>query len=289
MMNYSIKMPESIRKIIEFLFFSAPRLSQAQINSLNHKTILITGASFGIGEAIARTFLNHTVHLILVARSQDKLDILAKELRQSGCTVDIIIADLYQTDAAQFIYTEIKQRNIPMLDLIIHNAGKSIQRSIWQSIDRPQDIDRTTAINFLNPAHLTRLFLNELRQQHGQVIVVSTINAKLFAPPLWSSYQASKTAMQQWLLAIQPELRAKNVASSLVYLPLVRTRMIAPTQAYTHMPTLTPEQAAHAVLKCAITRQRQWQPWWLGFGQYLCLVFAIPIFYFYTLLLKRKS
>lgn len=281
-------MYKKIRTITEFLFFRAPQIQENILDQhFCNKTILITGASFGIGEACARLLSNIQCTLVLIARSTDKLVQLKSELESNQCHIEIICADLYQSDAAEHIFQSLTARNI-QIDVLIHNAGKSIQRSIWDSLDRPQDIDRTIAINYINPAQLTRLLLTDLKLKQGQIIVVSTINTKLFAPPFWSTYQASKTAMQQWILAIQPELAVYEVHAGLVYLPLVRTRMILPTKQYQQMPAMQAKDAAQAILACLIYRKRQWQPWWLGVAQIASILLITPIYYFYKNLLKRK-
>ena len=281
-------MHKRIRNIAEFLFFQSPQLSNTSIEQhFQNKAILITGATFGIGEACATLLANTSCLLVLVARSTEKLELLQLQFEQLQCKVEIISADLYELTAAEHIFQHIKAKNLN-IDIVIHNAGKSIQRSIWHALDRPQDIDRTIAINYINPAQLTRLLLPDLKNNQGQIIVVSTINAKLFAPPLWSSYQASKSAMQQWILAIQPELAAQQVHAGLVYLPLVRTRMIAPSKQYDRMPAMQVNDAAQAVLSCAIDHKRQWQPWWLGLASVFSGLFVTPIYCFYKNYLKRK-
>jgi short-subunit dehydrogenase len=282
-------MQSKIKILAEYLFFRGPYINQKQIDQhFQNKTILITGASFGIGESCAKRLAQTKCTLVLIARSTDKLLALKSELELDQCHVEMISADLYELDAAQLIFQSLQNKNI-QIDILIHNAGKSIQRSIWDSLNRPQDINRTIAINYINPAQLSRLLLPELKQKCGQILVVSTINAKLFAPPFWSSYQASKTAMQQWILSIQPELSVHQVNACLVYLPLVRTRMILPTKHYDHMPAMHVQSAANAILDSLIRRKRQWQPWWLTLAQIACGVLSKPIEYFYRSMLGRKN
>ena len=178
-------MSQILKIISEKLFFQSPSLHNNTIQRhFQNKTILITGASFGIGEACARLLSNTQCTLVLIARSTDKLIQLKSELESYSCHIEIICADLYQSDVAEDIFQSLKARNI-QIDVLVHNAGKSIQRSVWDSLDRPQDIDRTIAINYINPAQLTRLLLGDLKHKQGQIIVVSTINTKLFAPPFW--------------------------------------------------------------------------------------------------------
>ncbi|MDM1784156.1 SDR family NAD(P)-dependent oxidoreductase [Acinetobacter bereziniae] len=282
-------MQTNITRLAEFLFFQGPRITQAKIDQhFKNKTILITGASFGVGEACAKRLAHTECTLILVARSTNKLLQLKNELERGHCHVEMVSVDLYELEAAENIFQSLQNKNLHV-DILIHNAGKSIQRSIWESLDRPQDIDRCIAINYINPAQLTRLLLPDLKLKCGQILVVSTINAKLFAPPLWSSYQASKVAMQQWILAIQPELAIQQIDTSIIYLPLVRTRMILPTKHYNHMPAMQAQSAANAILDSLIGHKRQWQPWWLIWAQVTSSLFSRPIYYFYRFILGRKK
>ena len=87
-----------------------------------------------------------------------------------------------------------------------------------------------------------------------------------------ASDPAPKAAFDQWLRAARPELVAAGVAVSTIYLPLVRTRMIAPTAAYDTAPTMTPEHAARLVASAIVTRRRAWKPWWLFAGEWASLL-----------------
>lgn len=275
-------MNNAMRRCLERCFFRAPTVSAHQLQQhFAGKVVLITGASFGIGEAMGEALSTTACHLILIARNEEKLSQLAVLWRQAGCKVDYLSVDLYDALAHERIVAFVDALALSV-DVLIHNAGKSIRRSVWDSVNRPQDIDRTIHINYTNPAHLTRCLLPDLQRNQGQVVLVSTINAQLFSPPLWSNYQASKTAMVQWLLSIQPELQAQNIKVSMVYLPLVRTRMIAPTASYQDAPAMQAKEAAMAVLHCCVKQNKQWQPWWLGLAQWTCLLLAKPIAYAYT-------
>ena len=94
--------------------------------------------------------------------------------------------------------------------------------------------------------------------------------------PKWAAYQASKTAFDQWFRCAAPELNARGVSTTTIYLPLVRTRMIEPTQAYTNMPAMQPEQVAQLICKAIISRKRNYAPWWLIFGQLASVLFRWP-------------
>ncbi len=275
-------MHKMVRTCLEHCFFQAPILDVQQLNQhFAGKVVLITGASFGIGEAMGAILSKTACRLIVLARNEEKLAQLTQEWEAAACQVDYFSVDLYEASSHEKIMEFLQSLNVE-IDILIHNAGKSIRRSVWESVNRPQDIERTIHINYTNPAHLTQSLLPQLQRKQGQVMCVSTINAKLFSPPLWSHYQASKSAMQQWLLSIQPELQAKKILVSLVYLPLVRTRMIAPTKAYQDVPVMGAEDAARAVLSCCVKHKKQWQPWWLGMAQMACVILARPIAFAYA-------
>src|SRR6185503_8383397 len=106
----------------------------------------------------------------------------------------------------------------------------------------------------------------------GQVVNVSTGGLAVPAP-YWSSYLASKSAVDVWLRSAAPELRRDRVTVSTVYLNLVRTRMSEPTVHYRRMPAMSADEAAGIVCR-AIAHRRSWWPWWARVGAVLAA--ALP-------------
>ena len=87
------------------------------------QTALVTGASYGIGTAFARKLAADGVHLILTARSHERLEALASELRgKHRVNVTLIAADLAQPEAPQFIFDEVQRQGL-QVDLLVNNAG----------------------------------------------------------------------------------------------------------------------------------------------------------------------
>jgi short-subunit dehydrogenase len=239
---------------LERLLFPPVRLHPARLaGAVAGKTVLLTGASYGIGEATARLLATAGAKLILVARTAGRLEALAGEL---GATA--LPADLTDAQAVEALIAA-----LPPIDILVSNAGKSIRRSLWDSTDRPQDVARLIALNHAAPARLVAALAPGLRARGGQLVNVSAANVLLPPAPGWAAYQASKAAFDQYLRAARPELVAEGVAVSTLYLPLVRTRMIAPTAAYDRAPALTPEHAARLVARAIVTRRATWRPWWL--------------------------
>jgi NAD(P)-dependent dehydrogenase (short-subunit alcohol dehydrogenase family) len=222
--------------------------------------VLVTGASFGIGEKVARMVAAAGAKVILVARSGDRLVAVADEIKTSGGAAVACPCDLTDDADVQQFATRVPEFGP---DILVSNAGKSIRRPLFQSLDRYHDVTRTAGVNFLGPVRVVLAAIPCLLERRGQIINISAANVLLPPAPNWAAYQASKTAFDQWLRCAAPELRARGVAVTSLYLPLVRTRMIAPTAAYADVPAMEPEQAARRVLKVMLTRQHQWTPWWL--------------------------
>jgi short-subunit dehydrogenase len=262
------------RAFLEWTLFPRVSLSQEQLErELRGKTVLITGASFGIGEAVARMVGAAGAHLLLVARTADKLEALAAEIAAAGGTASVFAVDLTDEAAVEALAMKL---NATSPDIVVSNAGKSIRRPLFQSLDRFHDITRTIGVNYLGPARLALATIPGLVERRGQLINISAANALLLPAPYWAAYQASKTAFDQWLRCAAPELAARGVAVTSVYLPLVRTRMIAPTAIYAKAPAMQPEQAARLVVRMMLTRQSWWTPWWLPPAHLASALFRRP-------------
>lgn len=253
--------------LLSFFLFPLKRISRKRLDrALAGKSILITGASFGIGEQVARLLAGPEVSLILVARTATRLEALANELEERGGTVAVRALDLTDGEDVDAFVAELLSQGIS-LDVVVSNAGHSILRSVYAATDRFHDYERTMALNYFAPVRLLLPLLPLLSERRGQIVNVSAANVLLLPAPFWSAYQASKVAFDQWLRSVALELRPRGVVCSTAYLPLVRTRMIAPTRAYRHVPAMTPEQAAVVIGQLVLHRRYQFKPWWLGFGQ----------------------
>ncbi len=242
-MKYEYSIEESL------LFCPFKRLNKTKLKKiLNNKTVLITGASFGIGEAIAKKMADFNVHLILLARTTEKLLKIKNYIEaKQNADVEIFSVDFYDLPQVDDLLKKFEKKNL-IIDYFISNAGKSIKRSIWAALDRFHDFERTMKVNYLAPVKLALYFLSKM-PENGHIISISAINV-LFKPVAgWSAYQTSKVAFDQWAKSIAQELRRKKIYVSTLYLPLVRTRMIAPTKEYEKMPAMNSEHVADILLK----------------------------------------
>nr|WP_279031528.1 SDR family NAD(P)-dependent oxidoreductase [Snodgrassella alvi] len=273
-------------KLLNFLLFYVHKPNIHRLTQrLKHKTIIITGASYGIGESLCYLLADIDCNLILVARTVDKLRELKQRLTMSKAKLDIYAADLRDQEQLDGFIKYIQ--NLPV-DIFINNAGKSICRPVMQSLDRQHDFERTIKLNYLTPVQLCLALIPKLQQSKGHIINVSAVNV-LFAPAVnWSAYQASKTAFDQWLRSAMPELHNRQIKVSTAYLPLVKTRMIEPTKAYQNLPALQPKQAATIISYLLQTQKRQYKPWWAMIVQLAGVLFNGIWFKLNCYYVKRK-
>ena len=250
------------------------------------RTVCITGASFGIGESVALLLADAGARLVLIARTADKLEKVQQQVRERGGQAEIFACDLTDPAAVQQLLQQLSE--LPGgIDILISNAGKSIRRSLFDSVDRFHDFTRTAALNYLAPVQLVLGLTPLLLSSGGQVINVSAINVLLIPPPKWSAYQASKAAFDHWFRSIGPELNSGGVATTSIYLPLVRTRMIEPTAHYRRYPAMQPEQVACVICRAIVSRRRSYKPWWMPVAEVTCLLLRWPIEILMTWILRR--
>lgn len=231
--------------------------------AVSGKTVLVTGSSFGIGEAAARRLGAAGATVLLVARTEQRLREVAKEINAAGgraCWYPANLADGAEVDV---LVKQVLQEH-QQIDFLINNAGKSIRRSLDLSYDRPQDFQRTIDINYLGPVRLTLGLLPSMRARgQGHIVNVSTLGVRGLPPaPRWGAYQASKAAFDVWMRSMALEVRKDGVSATSIYMGLVHTRMSAPTPMWRGMPGLSAEDAADLVCDGIVRRPVSIAPWW---------------------------
>lgn len=232
-------------------------------HAVEDKIVLITGASFGLGEASAKQLAAAGATVLLVARTQEKLDAVAGQIKAAGGKAYSYACDLSDiAQVEQLIERIIKEHR--HVDILINNAGKSIRRSVLLSFDRFHDYERTNAINYLGPVRLVLGLLPGMQaRKSGQIINISTIGVRVPPGPRWAAYQASKGAFDTWLQSVALEMESFGIHTSSIYMALIYTRMSAPTPIYRVLPGLMPEQAAHLVNRAIVEKPHEISPPWL--------------------------
>lgn len=212
------------------------------------RTVLITGASSGIGAASARAAAERGATVLLAARRADALDEVRASIEADGGTAHAFPVDL--TDGAavdELVHTVLAQ--FGAVDYLVNNAGRSIRRSLDLTYDRFHDFERTMAINYFGPVRLTMGLLPGMRaQRFGHVVNVVTWGVQMKSPK-FAAYIASKAALDVFGRIAGREGYRDNVTVTNLRFALVRTDMVAPTEAYARTRALTPEQAALRIVR----------------------------------------
>ncbi|WP_288776728.1 SDR family NAD(P)-dependent oxidoreductase [Psychrobacter sanguinis] len=219
--------------------------------TVRNKNIVITGGSSGIGESAAYLLAKAGAHVILIARTLNDLEKVQSKINTFSGKVSIYSCDLTDIEAINKTTKQILKDH-GFVDILINNAGRSIRRSVSESLDRFHDFERTMDINYFGPVKLVLAFLpSMLKRKKGHIINISSIGV-LANTPRFSAYVASKAALDAFSRCLAAEVKGKKVHLTSIYMPLVRTPMIEPTKIYKYMPALSPEEAADLVAKAII-------------------------------------
>lgn len=227
------------------------------------KTVVITGSSSGIGAAAAGQLAQRGATVCLVARRSDLLNDVVRSINTessaAGGRAVAYPADLTDSTATAAVIDQILTDHATV-DVLINNAARSIRRSISSSVDRLHDYERTMAINYTAAVQLTLGFLPRFREQgHGHMVVSSTMSTQ-FPVPMFSAYVASKAALGSFARSLHAELGHRNVTTTIVHFPMVRTEMSEATDAYNAMRMMRPERAARMLVTAAEERPLRVSP-----------------------------
>jgi uncharacterized protein len=180
----------------------------ATVRDFKDKWALVTGASAGIGAALARELARHGAKLILTARRKDRLEALAAELTALGAEVRVASADLNDPAAAQQIFDATEGAGVPV-DILINNAGLG-QYGAFVEGDVEQELSQVR-VNCEAMVRLTRLFVPRMvERRRGWVLVVASMAS--FQPvPYLTTYAATKAFDRFFALGLAAEVARFNV------------------------------------------------------------------------------
>jgi NAD(P)-dependent dehydrogenase (short-subunit alcohol dehydrogenase family) len=221
------------------------------------RTVVITGASSGIGAATAAAVAARGGTPLLVARNIDKLTEVQQEIEADGGTARCYSCDITDADSVAATVKQMIQDSPDGIDFLVNNAGRSIRRSVALSHDREHDYERTMALNYFAAVRMIYALLPHMSERHfGHIVNVSSIGVQT-APPRFSAYVASKAALDAFSRVAASETWGDGVTFTTIHMPLVRTPMISPTKLYDAFPTLTPEEAADMVVRALVERPKR--------------------------------
>ncbi len=224
--------------------------------ALSGKVVLITGSSRGIGLEVAQMAAEAGAKVLLVARDEERLQAVAAEIETAGGEVYAYSADLSSLDEVDGLAEAVVTEH-GGVDVLIHNAAHSIRRPIAASVDRFHDYERTMALNYFAPVRLTLRLLPSLRERGGTVSLVLTMGV-LIPGPYFAAYLATKSALDAFGDSLVAELQHEGLHVSSVYLPLVKTDMMAPVEEYAgRRDVMTARRAATMILDGVVDRRRR--------------------------------
>ena len=170
--------------------------------------IILTGASEGIGRALALALAARGARLALAARDRDRLETLALECRARGGEARALPTDVTSAQDCEWLVDE-TAKAFGGIDVVIHNAGITM----WSRFDALTDLsifERVMEVNYFAPVRLTSLALPHLRQTRGLLVAIASI-AGLTGVPERSGYAASKHAVIGFFDSLRIELRGSGV------------------------------------------------------------------------------
>lgn len=227
------------------------------------KTAVITGASSGIGEALARRLAGEGWKLLLVARRRERLEALARDL---GELTLYEVADLTVPDAARKVAAR-AEAEFDHLDLLVNNAGGNRKRGSFAEVGYDY-VRETMDQNFDSAVRMTEALLPFLRRSKPSSIVnVGSIAGRISRPQV-GAYNAAKFALNGWTEALYHEERGHGVHVGLVTPGFISTEGFPQEQltrkALTRWMVGRPEQAVDAILKAARGKPEVSVPGWYG-------------------------
>ncbi|MEO8262646.1 MAG: SDR family NAD(P)-dependent oxidoreductase [Pseudolysinimonas sp.] len=227
---------------------------------LRGRVVVVTGSSRGIGAEAARRLARVGARIVLLARDEAALEVVAVAIRRAGGEAHVIVADLRDPDAAAAAAERILSE-VGTPELVVSNAGHSIRRRLLDYADRPHDVTRTIGVNYIGPVSMLQVLVPAMVAA-GRGHIVSIGSTSIDVPAAgWSVYGASKTAFDAWLRAVAPELAPHGIAVTSIHLPLVRTAMSAPTYG-SSSPAMRPVDAVKLIARAVVERPRLISPWW---------------------------
>ena len=213
------------------------------------KTALVTGASYGIGEVFARRLAAVGTHLILTARSAERLNALADELRQQyDVDITVIAADLAEPTAPQFIFAETQRQGL-QVDLLINNAGfGSVGDFAWQPLNRQLEMIQVNVTALVALAHL---FVQPMLERRAGAIINVSSTAAFQGVPYFAVYSATKAFILNFSEALWAECQAYGVRV-LALCPGSTESNFHATAGTSERAHAQPRQTAEAVVETAM-------------------------------------
>ncbi len=195
------------------------------LSSTQQKVILITGASSGIGEALAWAAAKRGMNLALVARRLERLENLAEKIREKyQVQVEVAALDIHDSDKITPLFLGFSDL-LGNIDIVVANAGILKNRKVGDGrIDRDAQVFQTNVLGAIATSEAA-IALFRAQASAGQIAVISSYSA--FIPlPSGAAYSASKAAVSSYFNAVRAPLLRENIAVSVIYPGFVSTDLL---------------------------------------------------------------
>jgi short-subunit dehydrogenase len=228
------------------------------------KRVLITGASSGIGEALARQLASQRVRLTLAARRANLLSTLADACRSAGSEALVVPTDVADPSQCEALIRRAVEA-FGGLDVLVLNAGITME-ACFEDVQDVSMYSRLMQVNYLSAVYLAHEALPHLKQSRGQFVVVSSLTGKVGIPTR-SGYSASKHALHGFFDALRAELLGTGVSVTVVCPGFVQTEIRRHALSASGTPeggyepagaqSMTADACAKVILKAAAARKRE--------------------------------
>lgn len=195
------------------------------VKNLSNKIALITGATRGIGFAVAKRFAAEGAHVIAASRSKTGLEELDDAIKAIGGTATLVPLDLMETDKVELLAQSIAQR-FGKLDILVGNAGILGELSPVAHTS-PEDWDKVIAINLTANFHLIRCFDTLLKASAAPRAMFVSSGVTKGAHAYWGAYAVSKSALEKMVETYAAENAKTSLKINIIDPGAVRTRMRA--------------------------------------------------------------
>jgi short-subunit dehydrogenase len=226
------------------------------MQTFKDNVVILTGASYGIGEQIAYQLADQGAKLALAARSADKLENVAVECRKRGAEVITVPTDVTDEKACKKLIDQ-TVKAFGRVDTLLYNAGGGETRKFegWPDLANAR---AEIELNYIGMLACVQNALPHLRHSKGRVVAVSSMGGVAGLPGT-STYNASKHAMRGFLNSLRVELLGSGVSVTLVHLAAVLTEGLKAHMGdkVKNIPATTPEQAAASIIKAGARRRRE--------------------------------
>jgi NAD(P)-dependent dehydrogenase (short-subunit alcohol dehydrogenase family) len=189
--------------------------------NLEGKHVLVTGASAGIGAALAEGFAKRGATVGICARRTDQLNAVLERCKVHAPNSLAWTVDLADLDGLE-AFAKQASEELGGIDVLVNNAGIPKRKPVFEL--SPEIVESTMRINYFSPVRLTFALLDEIIARSGRLMYVSSVAARL-SPPGESAYSATKAAISAWAECLQVDLRDTPVKVHVLYPGVIDTEL----------------------------------------------------------------